>query len=261
MLEKEQLLKEETVADMNVSGENNCINIPVYTGLVTCRYCLEEDRLENLLAPCVCTGSSRYVHRECLITWLKHKNSRPVIPGYFSQFDLSCEICKTLYKTSQDTSSVKPKFPRLSMAIYFSVLTAILFSSYFLVGWLLDQSEGGKELFTSRGDHTVNILLNGFILVQLIIGVFYLLVLLVMTSRQGGCYCCFFPSGSSSCSGDCSEGVLVAVIVFGFICLMFTVYVDITTRLLTREKNRAVLSIENLTFSCQRTDDLRMRTL
>lgn len=257
LLEKQQLLK-DTVVDVMVPEENA---IPEYTDRAICKYCLEEDRLENLLAPCSCTGSSRYVHRECLIAWLKTRNSRPVIPGYFSQFDLSCEICKTWYKTSQDTSSVKPKFPRLVMAGYFLVLTTMLFSSYFLVGWLLDQSEGGKELFTSYGDHTVNILLNGFILVQLVIGVLYLLVLLVMTSRQGGCYCCFFPSGSSSCSGECSEGIVIILVIFGFICLMFTVYVDITTRLLAREKNRAILSIENLTFSCQNTDDLRMRKM
>ena len=34
-----------------------------------CRYCLETDLQENLLAPCICKGSFQYVHQSCLQKW------------------------------------------------------------------------------------------------------------------------------------------------------------------------------------------------
>ena len=35
-----------------------------------CRICLEEeDNLELLISPCRCSGTSKYVHRECLRKW------------------------------------------------------------------------------------------------------------------------------------------------------------------------------------------------
>lgn len=37
--------------------------------LAQCRFCLEEAPQEELLTPCKCTGSSRFVHAECLRRW------------------------------------------------------------------------------------------------------------------------------------------------------------------------------------------------
>ncbi len=34
-----------------------------------CRICLEEDTCDNMIAPCKCTGTNKYVHRGCLDTW------------------------------------------------------------------------------------------------------------------------------------------------------------------------------------------------
>ena len=34
-----------------------------------CRFCLEPDVISNLISPCSCTGSSRYVHLRCLRIW------------------------------------------------------------------------------------------------------------------------------------------------------------------------------------------------
>lgn len=37
--------------------------------LFQCRFCLENDEKQNLLTPCLCKGSSKYVHNRCLVTW------------------------------------------------------------------------------------------------------------------------------------------------------------------------------------------------
>lgn len=56
---------------------------------MTCRICLDEDNLENLIQPCDCTGSTAYVHEECLLKWLRVSNRT------------DCEICKFEYDTEE----------------------------------------------------------------------------------------------------------------------------------------------------------------
>lgn len=50
-----------------------------------CRYCLETDTIDNLIAPCICKGSFQYVHNECCMKWYQ---SQPVL-------GLQCSACKT----------------------------------------------------------------------------------------------------------------------------------------------------------------------
>ena len=53
----------------------------------SCRICMEGDSSFALLSPCKCSGSIKYIHEECLKTWLVSHNE-----------DLSescCELCKT----------------------------------------------------------------------------------------------------------------------------------------------------------------------
>ena len=56
---------------------------------MTCRICLDEDNLENLIQPCNCTGSTAFVHEECLLKWLTVSNRT------------DCEICKFQYDTEE----------------------------------------------------------------------------------------------------------------------------------------------------------------
>lgn len=41
-----------------------------------CRICLESDHPEDLIAPCLCKGSSKWVHRTCLDLWRTHEQDR-----------------------------------------------------------------------------------------------------------------------------------------------------------------------------------------
>jgi len=54
----------------------------------TCRYCLSDDNVENMVSPCKCKGGIQYVHKNCLIQWINSKISQ----------EHSCEICHTPYK-------------------------------------------------------------------------------------------------------------------------------------------------------------------
>jgi hypothetical protein len=57
-----------------------------------CKICYEkEETSENkLIDPCICQGSMRYVHQDCLKTWIF--NQEKVNPE-----NAKCEICKTAY--------------------------------------------------------------------------------------------------------------------------------------------------------------------
>jgi len=59
-----------------------------------CRICHGESTPEApLIAPCSCSGSMKFVHQECIQTWLKSSRS------------LSCELCRFSYLTG---TKIKP---------------------------------------------------------------------------------------------------------------------------------------------------------
>ena len=62
-----------------------------------CRICLGNDQVSNLISPCTCTGSQKYVHEECLKTWLLNKKEEDL--GY-------CEVCKNIFKTNFKVMSI-----------------------------------------------------------------------------------------------------------------------------------------------------------
>ncbi|KAL1138167.1 hypothetical protein AAG570_009859 [Ranatra chinensis] len=37
-----------------------------------CRYCLMQDKAKNLIAPCLCRGTVKYVHRKCINEWISN---------------------------------------------------------------------------------------------------------------------------------------------------------------------------------------------
>lgn len=41
-----------------------------------CRFCLETDKKENLISPCLCRGTFKYVHNKCLMEWFHHEPER-----------------------------------------------------------------------------------------------------------------------------------------------------------------------------------------
>lgn len=60
--------------------------------LGTCRICFESETADSqdpanpLITPCKCSGSSKYVHRQCLAQW-RTTNHR-------ADASYQCEVCK-----------------------------------------------------------------------------------------------------------------------------------------------------------------------
>ena len=55
-----------------------------------CRFCLEPDIVAALITPCECKGTAKYVHKECLKSWIRITD----IP----EFKTLCQLCLTDYK-------------------------------------------------------------------------------------------------------------------------------------------------------------------
>ena len=57
---------------------------------LTCRICLEEDSEDNLITPCSCIGTHKYIHLDCLNQWRDFNVNNP------EKRD-NCDICKQPY--------------------------------------------------------------------------------------------------------------------------------------------------------------------
>ena len=71
----------------------------------TCRICYGEDSNEDnpLICPCICKGSMKYIHYDCLKNWLNSKieeemlmdqDNKDVDVISYNRKDISCELCK-----------------------------------------------------------------------------------------------------------------------------------------------------------------------
>ena len=54
-----------------------------------CRICLEDDNIKNMISPCLCIGTNKYIHHECLKTF--------IILSDNNTFKNQCYICKYEY--------------------------------------------------------------------------------------------------------------------------------------------------------------------
>eukprot|EP01052_Picozoa_sp_SAG31_P025916 SAG31_NODE_2308_length_5966_cov_3.586330_5_plen_400_part_01 len=99
---------------------------------VVCRICrMEGDDDWPLFYPCKCSGSIKYVHQDCLQTWMEHSNIR------------KCELCKHPFQFtpiySDDAPSVLPSHEFLVGAIKKGAYSAHFISrlSLVLFVWLV----------------------------------------------------------------------------------------------------------------------------
>lgn len=68
---------------------------------MSCRICLDDDNQHDLFAPCLCTGSSNWVHRKCLRTWIETTNN--------TESQVKCTVCKYRYQSKSINSKAKKK--------------------------------------------------------------------------------------------------------------------------------------------------------
>ena len=86
----------------NAEEVSQILDTPKIPEEPTCRICLTSDNnAGNLLikSPCLCTGSVRFIHEDCLKHWLRSKitEKRSDYSITYTWKDFECEVCKTKY--------------------------------------------------------------------------------------------------------------------------------------------------------------------
>ena len=81
-----------------------------------CRICFEEDSPENMIIPCKCKGSSKYVHRSCLDSW---RNVDTTSPNF-----TRCNTC--LFQYVYDNKHNKEKIKKYRFNILYDIFFVIL---------------------------------------------------------------------------------------------------------------------------------------
>lgn len=185
-----------------------------------CRYCLEEEG--DLINPCNCEGSCKYIHKECLKKWLISRNSRFIIPG--RNFMDQCELCGYSYNVVYDSFPDKMLLCR-DIVFYIVVTTAWLLSLYIFIGWIMLQFP--NSTFVVIDSYIGTIIVNGFILLQSILAFFYLAT---------------FASTGSLCV-DLSRYSLPIHILLGILGVVFMVHIYTIIQVVERHRKRTLVDI------------------
>jgi len=108
----------------------------------TCRICLEEDNIANLIYPCRCSGTSKYIHKTCLNQWRTLSDN----PDAYNK----CFECNYKYRFSgallnENKPSVISKFFKfLSTNLLFFCLFNLCV--IFTLSWILSNIDTNQEL-------------------------------------------------------------------------------------------------------------------
>jgi len=202
-----------------------------------CRYCSSSDNQMDLISPCDCNGTSKYVHKACLLKWFDRKNEGIPIPALPRQYDiLHCEICNYKYDIVFTRGEGSKCDLYKEIFIKSMVITIALFCLYVVFGTIL---ESYNTLLVDRNSYVENVLLNGFMLTHIIITLLYIIVSIVFSALHSTCFCfgCDVPDATN-------EYFFLVMLIVCSLLLVFLVYFDIISRVIERHRNRQMNIIE-----------------
>lgn len=117
--EEHKLLKCNFSFDITINNSENKPKLMLdqfENAFQICRICLDDDTVKNLISPCLCNGTAKFVHLKCLNQW-RHN----------SQTQLStsqCDLCKYHYEYNDYMHPV------------FLILVALLVNLYKFLTWV-----------------------------------------------------------------------------------------------------------------------------
>ena len=149
-----------------------------------CRICLVEYNSEELISPCKCSGTSKYIHKECLQMWFD-KSTNEIAKK-------ECMECKYQYKyigdDSESTTNI-PWYKRLccdyeqNLNVYLKTSYVMLYFLNFLCGYFIYLMDTQQVLYNLEKDNTEY-------LMYVVYG-FYGCVFLLVSILLYGLICCF----------------------------------------------------------------------
>ena len=86
----------------------------------TCRICMETDDAGNMIYPCKCAGTSKYVHKNCLNQWRTLSDNREAF--------YKCFECHYIYTIENNIEYTKTTFDKCIEHLSNYIITFILFN-------------------------------------------------------------------------------------------------------------------------------------
>ena len=115
-----------------------------------CRICYSEEESDDnpLIQPCICSGSMKYIHLECLKHWLR--------TSIFEQIENTNSCCIYLYKTPEcELCKTKyPDFIRHNGKLYEIIDLQTNFDSYALIETITQDKNQNKYLYSVNLEQT-----------------------------------------------------------------------------------------------------------
>ena len=108
---------------------------------VVCRFCMEYDQVANMIIPCNCKGTAKYVHYDCLAIWMETKGT-----------DI-CNICLSNYNRIKYKKTVKNILDFLVQTGAWTYVFCGIFSYSFMIYGIYN---GIKELNRDFKRHKIS---------------------------------------------------------------------------------------------------------
>lgn len=151
-----------------------------------CRICLDNCSREDVIAPCDCKGSSKWVHRDCLDRWRCTNENRA-----FSQ----CTVCKKPYvmiSLIQDTEEQKKKrrmkfvFMVVKDITLGMLLLQLIIIFFAVLVWIFDKKSFLLQKLNFSSHPLTFYYLAGLTLLMSIVGILFLAMLVCPHSHDTG---------------------------------------------------------------------------
>lgn len=185
-----------------------------------CRICFDSDNPNELISPCLCNGSSAYVHRTCLNNWRSTNTN-----GRTFKFCNVCQFEYVIQTVINDPKSERERLIKYHFFVFRDVISIILLIQSIIIGlaFLLKRidrnSEDIKHLFPDSIKGFTVYYLSASILLLALLGLLALIVSCFATDirRTSGT---LTNRCSSNITGSRANGRLGAV---GIIILIFAI--------------------------------------
>ena len=148
-----------------------------------CRLCFDEDTLDNLIAPCKCSGTSKYVHKNCLNEWRMLADNREAYN--------KCFECNYNYKFRDIVINNTSFFHRFlkflsKNLIIFTVINFFIMLLFTIFLYNVDKNRKMPDLLIESDKNSTyipkdrNSLLTGYFLWSSVIYVIFLLIVFIV---------------------------------------------------------------------------------
>lgn len=193
----------------------------------SCRIFLEEDDESNFIIPCNCSGTMKYVHKNCLNQWRNSVDYNP-IRSIDKERYTTCGTCKEEYNY-YDGYGAYSQCRLICLGIFdIVVVTIVLHLLYISCGWAI-YGMGVKDFFIPNGNKYLNIYINGIIAVQTCVLMFY--ITRIYTSCDEPIFCICVED-----SGDEGGVIIASIFIVALFMTFFFIYFDYVTKQYYRRK-------------------------